>query len=159
MSDRYRCSEEWHERALRTIPLGGDYQHVAGFNANGIVATADGAALIVVHSTLGVLYRVDPVNGAATSIDLGGASVSNGDGMLLEGHTLYVVRNRLNQIEVIDLEPDLSAGTVVETITNAEFDVPTTITRIGSAIYAVNARFATPPTPTTPYSIIRVEGN
>ena len=77
----------------------------------------------------------------------------------LEGHTLYVVRNRLNQIEVIDLEPDLSAGAVVETITNAEFDVPTTITRFGSALYAVNARFGTPPTPTTPYSIIRIEGN
>jgi sugar lactone lactonase YvrE len=145
--------------SVETIPLSGDYQQVPGFNANGIVATADGAALIVVNSALGVLYQVDPVTGVATLIDLDGASLSNGDGMLLEGNTLYVVRNRLNQIEVIDLEPDLLAGTVVETITGAEFDVPSTITRIGSALYVVNARFGVPPTPDTPYSIIRVEGN
>jgi hypothetical protein len=144
---------------VETIPLSGDYQQVPGFNANGIVATADGAALIVVNSALGVLYQVDPATGVATLIDLDGASLSNGDGMLLEGNTLYVVRNRLNRIEVIDLEPDLSAGTVVETITNAEFDVPSTITRIGGALYVVNARFGVPPTPDTPYSIIRVEGD
>ena len=144
---------------VETIPLSGDYKQVPGFNANGIVATADGAALIVVHSALGVLYRVDPATGVATLIDLDGASLSNGDGMLLEGNTLYVVRNRLNRIEVIDLEPDLSAGTVVETITSPEFAVPTTITRVGRALYVVNARFGTPPTPDTPYSIIRVEGN
>ena len=144
---------------VETIPLGGDYQQVPGFNANGIVATADGASLIVVHSALGVLYRIDPATGVATLIDLGGASLSNGDGMLLEGQTLYVVRHLLNQIAVVDLEPDLSAGTVVEAITNAAFDVPSTITRIGSALYVVNARFGTPPTPDTPYSIIRVEGN
>ena len=143
--------------SVETIPLTGDYEQVPGFNANGIVATADGAALIVVHSTRGELYRVDPATGVATLIDLDGASLSNGDGMLLEGNTLYVVRNRLNRIEVIDLEPDLSAGTVVETITSPEFDVPTTITRVGRALYVVNARFGTPPTPDTAYSIIRVE--
>jgi len=142
---------------VETIPLSGDYAQVPGFNANGIVATADGATLMVVNSTLGVLYQVDPATGVATLIDLDGASLSSGDGMLLEGNTLYVVRNRLNRIEVIDLEPDLSAGTVVETITSPEFDVPTTITRIGGALYVVNARFGTPPTPDTEYSIIRVE--
>ena len=50
-----------------------------------------------------------------------------GDGLLLRGRTLYVVRNNLNQIAVVELAPDLSGGEVVGTITNPNFDVPTTI--------------------------------
>jgi len=92
----------------------------------------------------------------ATQINLGGASVSAGDGLLLRGRTLYVVRNQLNQIAIIDLAPDLSSGEVVGTITNPNFDVPTTIAAFGNALYAVNARFNTPPTPSTTYSIVRV---
>jgi sugar lactone lactonase YvrE len=143
--------------AVEVLPLSGDFQFVPGqFNANGIEATPNGKSLIVVNSTLGTLYRVDPETGEATTIDLGGASVSAGDGLLLRGHTLYVVRNQLNQIAVIELAPDLSSGEVVDTITDPNFDVPTTVALFGASLYAVNARFSTPPTPTTPYSIVRV---
>jgi sugar lactone lactonase YvrE len=141
---------------VETIPLGGGWQQVPGFNANGIEATADGGSLIFVNSTSGVLYRVEPLTGAATPIDLGGASVAQGDGLLLRGQTLYVVRNRLNQIEVVELEPDLASGVVTGTITDPAFDVPTTIAAFGGALYAVNARFTTPPTPSTTYNIVRV---
>jgi len=34
---------------------------------------------------------VDPDTGEASAIDLGGDAVPNGDGLLLRGHTLYVV--------------------------------------------------------------------
>jgi hypothetical protein len=141
---------------VATIPLSGEWQQVPGFNANGIEATPNGKWLIIVNSTTGALYRVEPLTGVATLIDLGGASVSAGDGLLLRGHTLYVVRNQLNQIAVITLAPDLSSGEVVGTITNPNFDIPTTIAAFGNALYAVNARFSTPPTPSTTYSIVRV---
>jgi streptogramin lyase len=140
--------------SVTEIPLSGDWVQVAGFNANGIVATPQGQ-LLVVNSTSGLLYRVDPATGLATRVDLGGSLVTNGDGLLLEGHTLYVVRNRLNQLVVIELEPDFAAGTVAETITNAAFDVPTTIARFGGALYTVNARFGTAPTPQTMYDVVR----
>lgn len=140
-----------------TIPLGKDWQQVQGFNANGLVAHPSGRALIVVNSTTGLLYRVNPRTGDAVVIDLGGQSVSAGDGMALRGRTLYVVRNNRNEIAVIRLEPDWSAGELVDTITNPNFDIPTTVGLFGNALYAVNARFTTPPTPTTPYSVVRVE--
>jgi sugar lactone lactonase YvrE len=143
--------------AVGTIPLSGDFQQVPGFNSNGIEATPNGKELIIVNSTVGALYRVTPQTGVATRIDLGGASVSAGDGLLLQGHTLYVVRNRLNQIAVVELAPNLSSGTIVETITNPNFDIPTTVAAFGNALYAVNARFTTPPTSSTTYSIVRVE--
>ena len=140
---------------VETIPLSGAWSQVAGTNANGIEATANGDALIIVNSALGMLYRVDPTTGVATLIDLGTASMTMGDGLLLEGHTLYVVRNRLNRVEVIDLEPDLETGTVVDTIISAAFDIPTTITRTAGRLYAVNARFTTPPSPSTTYNIVQ----
>ena len=139
---------------VEAIALTGDWEQVTGFNANGIEATPDGSALLIINSTTGVLYQVDPATGVATAIDLGGASLTMGDGMLVQGNTLYVVRNRLNEIVVIDLAADLSTGTVVDVITNPSFDTPTTMASFGDRLYTVNARFTTPPTPTTPYQIV-----
>ena len=139
------------------IPLGGDYQFTPGaFNANGIAATPNGKTLIIVNSTEGALYNVDPITGVATRIDLGTGAVPNGDGILLQGKTLYVVQNQLNQIAVVELSADLTSGTITETITDADFRVPTTIARFGNSLYAVNARFGTVPTPDTEYEVVRV---
>lgn len=127
-----------------------------GFNLNGIVASPDGDTLIAVQSATGMLWRIDPATGAAAPLDLGGATVPNGDGLLLQGRTLYVVQNFLNQIAVVRLNSDFTAGEVVRTITDEDFSVPTTIARFGSSLYAVNARFGTPPTPDTDYWVTRV---
>jgi sugar lactone lactonase YvrE len=140
-----------------TIPLGGDYEFVeGGFNANGIDATPNGKMLIIVNSTTGKLYLVDPTTGVATLIDLGDDNVTNGDGILLVGKTLYVVQNAFNQIAVIKLAPDYTSGELTSTITNDNFDVPTTIAKFGNALYAVNARFGTSVTPDTEYTVVRV---
>jgi sugar lactone lactonase YvrE len=128
----------------------------AGNNLNGIVATADGKTLIAVQTNAGRLWRIDPATGRATAIDLGGASVANGDGLLLQGRRLYVVRNRDNRIAVVALSADLSSGRVTRTITSRDFDVPTTVARIDGHLYAVNARFGTTPTAKTRYWITRV---
>ena len=139
----------------QTVPLTGDFQLVAGFNLNGIDATPDGKTLVVVQSATGKLYRVTQT-GATTEISLGGAAVPNGDGLLLHGRTLYVVQNQLNRIAVVALAKSFASGTIARTITDPDFDVPTTIDRHGNSLYAVNARFGTPPGPSTTYSVVRV---
>ena len=138
------------------IPLSGDYQSVPGFNANGIAATPNGKSLIIVNSTVGALYLVDPETGVATRINLGTGTVSSGDGILLQGKTLYVVQNFLNQIAVVELNSDFSAGEIVTTITNPAFRIPTTVARFGSTLCVVNSRFDTPPTPDTEYEVVCV---
>ncbi len=135
-----------------TLPLTGDFVPVPGFNLNGITRTPDGAALIVVQSATGRLFRVDPATGATTGIDLGGELVPNGDGILVTDRTLYVVQNQLNQVAVIRLDPTGTSGTVKARVTDPRFDVPTTVARFGSLLYLPNARFSTPPTPDTTYS-------
>lgn len=139
------------------IPLGGDFQFIPdAFNTNGIAATPDGQTLIIVNSTEGALYNVNPRTGFADRIELRRGDVQFGDGILLHGKTLYVVQNRLNQIAVVELNPDFTAGDTVNTLTDPLFRVPTTIARFGDALYVVNARFDTPPTPTTDYDVVRV---
>lgn len=138
-------------RALpTTIP------QVAGFNANGIEASPNGKTLLVVQSATGLLWRVSPVTGEATQVDLGGVTLTNGDGLLRRGNILYVVQNRLNQIAALKLGPDYRSARLVRTITDPNFDVPTTVDAFGPFLYAVNARFGTPVTPETTYTVVRV---
>jgi hypothetical protein len=140
-----------------TVSLSGDYVHRAGFNLNGIVATPAGDRLIVVQSGPGLLLSVNAATGVATTIDLGGYSVSAGDGLWLEGQTLYVVRNNLNMIAEILMAPNYLSGTLVDEIRDSRFDVPTTAAIAGGALYAVNARFSAGNDPNNTYTIVRVE--
>jgi sugar lactone lactonase YvrE len=140
------------------LKLTGDFQLVGGFNLNGIDATPDGKTLVVVQSATGKLFRVVAASGVTKAIDLGGALVSNGDGLLLHGRTLYVVQNQDNKIAVVALAKGFASGRVARTITNPAFDVPTTIDRQGSRIYAVNARFGTPAGPSTTYTVVLAQG-
>ena len=126
-----------------------------GFNANGIAATPNGKSLIIVQSNTGLLHRVDPSSGITTLIDLNGALVTNGDGILLDGHTLYVSRNALNQVAVVKLDPSLATGDYVGDIESPDFKIPTTIAEFGNSLYTVNARFGEP-IEGTQYQVVRV---
>lgn len=141
---------------VSALPLSGDWVQGTGFAANGITETPDHKALLVVHSTLGELHRVDPRSGVTRRVDLGGVSLVNGDGMLLEGRTLYVVQNRLNQIAVVRLDRAGRSGRLVGVLTDPDFDVPTTVASFGRWLYLPNGRFNTPPAADTPYWVTRV---
>ena len=138
---------------VQTIRLTGDLQYIAGFNVNGI--DARGNRLVLVQSNTGKLFT-STFAGVTDEIELGGATVVNGDGILLSGNTLYVVQNRDNKIARVLLDGRLSRGRIAGFITDADFDVPTTIDDLGKRLYAVNARFGTTVTPTTRYDVVQV---
>ena len=141
---------------LVTLPLTGDLVFQDGFNVNGIERTPDGTGLLVVQTNTGLLFRVDPVTGTTTTVDLGGALLPAGDGILLSGSRLYVVQNQLNQVAVVDLDRTGTSGTVGTPITDPRFDTPTTVAEFRGRLYLPNARFTTEPTPTTPYTAVAV---
>ena len=140
------------------LPLTGDFTVVPNeFNANGIVAR-DGF-LIMVQGNAGKLFRVDPKTGDTKTIATGGYAVTNGDGLALREGRLYVVRNQANLVAVFNLGSDLLSASLVGEITSpapGALDVPTTATFALNKLWVVNARFNTPPTPTTPYWITRL---
>lgn len=145
------------QSAVETVDLSGDYHHVdGGFNLNGIDATPVGKALLAVQTATGTLFRITPDDDATAIVLADGESVPNGDGILLAGKTLYVVQNQSNLVAKIALTPDLTAGEVVTRIGDSGLDVPTTIAEHGSRLYAVNARFTTPPSPSTEYWITQL---
>ncbi|WP_370290280.1 SMP-30/gluconolactonase/LRE family protein [Nocardioides sp.] len=151
-----RASDGRPATSFTTLPLRGDWVQGEGNNANGITTTPDGRALLVVNSSNGNLYRVNPATGVARTVDLRGATLTNGDGLLREGRTLFAVQNRLNRIAVLRLNRAGTAATLVRTITSPRFDVPTTVARFGGSLYLPNARFTTPATPSTTYDVTKV---
>jgi sugar lactone lactonase YvrE len=145
--------------SVTRIPLTGDIVHVPGVNnANGIDTTPNRKRLIIVQSNTAAgsnvskLFTVNRTTGVTRQIALD-QPIMNGDGLHLDGRTLYVVQNRSNNVAVIRLNRTLTAGTVTMHITDSDFDVPTTMDEFGKRLYAVNARFTTPPTPDTDYWI------
>ena len=153
----------------QTIALTGAYTTVPGqLNGNGIVASPNGKELIMVNSTAAALYRVDPATGVTTllPVNAGGdpiGAAAGGDGLLLDGKTLYVVQGfpGANRIAVVKLNAQLTAGTLERTITSPAFDFPSTIAEVGGSLYAVNANFdeAPPPAPNpvAKFSVVRVK--
>jgi sugar lactone lactonase YvrE len=142
--------------AFSTVNLTGDYVHAAGFNVNGIDATPNGTTLVIVQSGTGKLFTVNATGATRAIVLASGESVPNGDGILLDGKTLYVVQNQRNVIAKIALLSNLRSGRVLRRIASPDFDVPTTVAELGSRLYAVNARFGTAPTPTTEYWVTQV---
>jgi sugar lactone lactonase YvrE len=140
------------QSAVQTVPLTGSFVMVPGFNANGIARTPDGRALLIVQTATGLVFRVDPATGVTSTVDLGGYLVTNGDGLLAVGRTLYAVQNRNNKVAVFTLNAAGTSGTLVKTITDPRFDVPTAAAVFGNRLYLPNARFTTPPTPDTVYT-------
>jgi sugar lactone lactonase YvrE len=136
------------------LPLSGDYKIQDGFNANGIARTPDGRAVLIVQSNTATIFRVDTRTGVARMVDLGGYAVTNGDGLLVDGRTLFAVQNQNNLVAEFRLNPAGTSGRLVTTHTDPRLDVPTTIAAFGNRLYLPNARFTTPPTPTTTYSAI-----
>jgi sugar lactone lactonase YvrE len=149
--------------SVSALALSGDMHFVAGqFNSNGIAATPDGATLIIVQSNTGKLFTVNPATGATKEIILRTAdnkpdNVVNGDGILLQDQTLFVVQNQQNSIAKIALSADFSAGTVVGRVSGPGFDVPTTIAASDGSLYLVNARFGVASPDTAAYSVFRID--
>lgn len=140
---------------VSTLPLGGEYVHLPGqFNLNGIAATPNGKRLIAVQSTNGKLYSIDPKTGAASLIDA--PLVQNGDGILLRGKRLYVVRNFDNQVDVLRLRDHFTRAVPLRELHDEDFKIPTTIARHGNRLYVVNADFGHELDPAAEYDVVQV---
>lgn len=134
------AAEPWLDFSSSTV-----LRYQAGFNLNGIAATADGKYLIVVQSNTGQLFRITVADKTITEIKLN-AQVVAGDGILLDGpsadkQTLYVARNNQGIIVPVKLNSDLTAGTVGTSISDPTFRYPTTIAKTNGRLLVVNSQF------------------
>lgn len=134
----------------------GPIRYVEGFNLNGIEASADGRQLLVVQSNTGNIFRISVGSKAVKRVDLGRRWLLGGDGMLLEGQTLWVVQGLYSTVTKVALSADLGTGRVTDRLGHPTFDTPTTIERAGRRFLVVNSQFARGGSPVLPFTVSRV---
>ncbi len=132
------------------------FNYVAGFNANGIVVTENSQYAIIVQSNTGSLYRVGLHDKSVVRIDLGGAAVTGGDGLVLRGQTLYVVRGSLGGVTKVRLRDHFTSGSLQGNLIDPTFAVPTTGARLGGRLIVVNAQFNRDPL-SLPFTVSNVK--
>ncbi len=125
--------------ATGTIPV-----VLPGFNLGGIVATPDGRYLLVSQGTTGRLWRIDVATKQVVQVDLGTTTIVNADGIVLRGHTLWVVQNFTRQITELKLDGDWASGelkSLTPTPANRTF---TTAKIAHGRLLAVDSQFGQP---------------
>jgi len=134
------------------LPLGGAWPTPDGLRANGI-RELDRDTLVINNSTAGGLWAVPEADGVVVPIEVvGGPGLTGGDGLELVGDLLYDVRGS-GQQEVSVLALRRRRGTWTArwrgALTDETLSVPSTTTRRGRWLWAVNARFGAVPDPAT----------
>lgn len=152
----YRVSRENGRFALDDdwLTLGAPYVHQKdAFNLNGIVGTGDGKHLITIQTVTGKLFLVDIAGKRLREIDTGDADLKNGDGLVLKGSTLWVIRNQQEELVELSLSRDMTSADVVSTLKDGDpgrWATPTTGKILHGRLLVVNSQFAAQGTPAGP---------
>jgi len=112
-----------------------------GFNLNGIATRPGRRHLYVVHSTTGQLFRIGHLLRGVVEVDLGGATLTAGDGVEARGRQLYVVRNALGTVARVRLSHRGTQGKVVREVSDPSFRFPTTAEVLRGRLLVVNSQF------------------
>jgi superoxide dismutase, Cu-Zn family len=126
--------ENWLE--LTNTPV----RYADGINLNGIVASSDARFLLSVQTNTGKLFRFDTVAKAVREVNLNGANLRNGDGLVLQGKTLYVVRNADSRIDVMTVSNDFLSARGSGSITEPNLRFPTTAALANGRMLVVNGQ-------------------
>lgn len=126
--------EAWIELDSTVIAYG------PSFNLNGIAISPDDRYLLTVQSNTGLLFRVDTDTREITAVDLGGQSLTGGDGIELDGNELFVVRNMAAEVLTIEMSDDYASGQLRRTFTSEAFQFPTTVAATSDSLLVINAQ-------------------
>ncbi len=149
--------------AARTVPVTGDVSYVPGpnsFNLNGLAAFGD--TLVSAQTVTGKLFRIDPMTGVTTEIPIMDKSgdpvtVNGADGIAQRSHTLYMAENFPQKLVTVKVASGLRGARLVDVATSPALDIPSSVEEDRGDLFGLNARFTTPATPTTTYTVVRVE--
>ncbi len=136
-----------------------EYGEPGSFNANGLAITDDGAFAIVVNSGSGRLFRIDLQGGEVAEVLIDGESVTFGDGVLIDGQILYVVRNQLGLIVRLELDTAVENATAIDSFTDPALMFPTTAAFADDQLLVVNAQFDRRETgdPVLPFTVALID--
>ncbi len=152
-----------------------DFENDFCCGGNGIVATRDGKTLIVGHSNLSRLYRVDTATGKVKQIFVDAPLTGFLDGIAMQDHTLFIMTpydfpgppESIDRIQVVHLDKDTGkrkhkrkdslSGTLVKTITDPDLDGVASGAILGRYLYVNNARYTTFPEENIEYWVTKLK--
>ncbi len=112
---------------------------------NGIVSTPDGKTLIIGHSNLSALYRVDPATGEVVEIEVSPPLTGFLDGLVMHNRTLYIITPgdtaAEDMVQVVELDKGLLTGTLVGKITDPNMSGVASGALLGESLYVNNAHY------------------
>jgi Cu-Zn family superoxide dismutase len=133
-------------------------QYDSGANLNGIAVTADGASLVVVQMGKGLLFSIDVASKAVRQINTTGIDLTGGDGLVIAGNRLYVVRQPAGEIVTLELAPDLTSAKLLARLRDPLLAWPATAVLVDNALVVANSQFNTRVTKTQrePFTLLTV---
>jgi hypothetical protein len=112
---------------------------------NGIVSTPNGKTLIIGHSNLAALYRVDPATGIVDEIEVNPPLSGFLDGIVMHNRTLYILTPHFDGtpdvVQVVTLDKDLLTWELLGVITDPGMDGVASGALFGKSLYVNNARY------------------
>jgi hypothetical protein len=155
--------------AATEIPLPPEFLNSDPFccAGNGIVSTPNGKTLIIGHSNLARLYKMDVASGDISQIAVDGPLSGFLDGLAMQGSTVYIMTPydfpgppvSIDRIQVVELDKGYGSGTLVDTLTDPDnLDGVASGAIFGGSLYVNNARYATPfpLPPNTPFWVTKL---
>lgn len=147
---RVGAMEPWLD--LRRTPV----KYRRGFNLNGITVSDGERYLVTVNYETGELFRIDVETRAVRKIELGGSDVRTGDGLLLDGTTLLVVREEPGEIQPVKLSADLLRGELGEPFGRSRLRYPTSMFELNGRGIVVNSQLDRAENPRLPFTVSAV---
>lgn len=116
-------------------------QYDGGNNLNGITLTPDGQYLIVVQMDKGLLFRIEIASQAIRAINTTGIDLSGGDGLVMIGDVLYVVRQPAGEIVALQIQPDPLLAKVITRFRDPALAWPATAVAVENSLVVANSQF------------------
>jgi hypothetical protein len=151
-ADRFTL-RPWVDLAEQGVPW------AEGLNFNGIVLAPDGDHLVVCQTSLGRFWQIALQTGQVKEVALEHGPLPHCDGLALVASTLYVAVNARNQIAIVDLAEDGSAGMVTAMLRSDAFAFPTAIALRNEHLLVVNGQLdQMGGTPILPFTVVMMNG-
>ncbi|MGV8849354.1 MAG: SMP-30/gluconolactonase/LRE family protein [Propionibacteriaceae bacterium] len=129
----------------------------AGFNLGGIVVSPDRRSLVVAQGNAGKLWRFDLRSRGVSPIDIGDANLVNADGLVLQGRTLWVVRNFSRVLTTLHLGPNAATARLVSEQPTDPDRVFTTAKFAQGRLLLVDSKFDENPVGLPPYQVVALD--
>jgi sugar lactone lactonase YvrE len=149
----YRIAREHGQWRMRLWAKPANVVQTGPFGLNGIEVAPDGRSLVAVQSDKGALWRFDLRTRKASRIGAGTVDLTSGDGLVVRGTTLVVIRNNPHKLVYLRLTADARSARLLRVADTDPTRVFTTGDYASGRLLLIDSKFDEQP-PKPPYQVV-----